>query len=387
MIDPLAYIKKGLAELIPEEELRQRLASGKKLRVKAGFDPTAPDLHLGHTVLLRKMKHFQELGHQVIFLIGDMTGLIGDPTGRNATRPPLTRDQLAANAETYQTQVFKILDPDLTEVRYNADWLAPLKFEDLVRLCSKYTVARLLERDDFQKRYQAQTPISVHELLYPLSQAYDSVALNCDVEMGGTDQKFNLLVGRDIMRDYGLLPQIIATVPILEGLDGVEKMSKSKNNYVGVTEPAADMFRKLMNMADTLLWRYYELLTDLSLEEIAAMRSEGDPQRYKKELAARIVKDFHGVLEASAVEGAWGGWPVFETLDKFTSIDPRLNRVLVSAKFCASVTEADKLIKGHSVGLQTHPAQKDIVVTGPSQKLDPGHYTVRVGKRYKGLEV
>ena len=387
MIDPLAYIKKGLAELIPEEELRQRLASGKKLRVKAGFDPTAPDLHLGHTVLLRKMKHFQELGHQVIFLIGDMTGLIGDPTGRNATRPPLTRDQLAANAETYQTQVFKILDPDLTEVRYNADWLAPLKFEDLVRLCSKYTVARLLERDDFQKRYQAQTPISVHELLYPLSQAYDSVALNCDVEMGGTDQKFNLLVGRDIMRDYGLLPQIIATVPILEGLDGVEKMSKSKNNYVGVTEPAADMFRKLMNMADTLVWRYYELLTDLSLEEIAAMRSEGDPQRYKKELAARIVKDFHGVLEASAVEGAWGGWPVFETLDKFTSIDPRLNRVLVSAKFCASVTEADKLIKGHSVGLQTHPAQKDIVVTGPSQKLDPGHYTVRVGKRYKGLEV
>jgi len=386
-IDQLTYIKKGLAELIPEEELRQRLASGKKLRVKAGFDPTAPDLHLGHTVLLRKMKHFQDLGHQVIFLIGDMTGLIGDPTGRNATRPPLTREQLAANAETYKTQVFKILDPDLTEVRYNADWLAELKFEEIVRLCSKYTVARLLERDDFQKRYQAQTPISVHEFLYPLSQAYDSVVLDCDVEMGGTDQKFNLLVGRDIMRDYGKLPQIIATVPILEGLDGVEKMSKSKNNYVGVTEPAADMFRKLMNMSDTLVWRYYELLTDLSLVDIQAMQTAGDPQRYKKELATRIVKDFHGAAEAQVVESAWGGWPAFQTLEKFPSADPRLNRVLVSAKFCGSVTEADKLIKANSVSLQTHPGQIEVTVTGPSQKLDSGHYTVRVGKRYKGVEV
>ena len=387
MIDQLAYIKKGLAELIPEEELRQRLATGKKLRVKAGFDPTAPDLHLGHTVLLRKMKHFQDLGHQVIFLIGDMTGLIGDPTGRNATRPPLTRDQLNANAETYKTQVFKILDPDLTEVRYNADWLAPLKFEDLVRLCSKYTVARLLERDDFQKRYQAQIPISVHELLYPLSQAYDSVALNCDVEMGGTDQKFNLLVGRDIMRDYGLPPQIIATVPILEGLDGVEKMSKSKNNYVGVTEPPADMFRKLMNMADTLVWRYFELLTDLALEDIATMQAAGDPQRYKKQLATRIVTDFHGPAEARIVEGAWGGWPAFETLDKFLTVDARLNRALVAAKFCGSVTEADKLIKANSVGVQMHPSQVEIAVTGPAQKLEPGHYTIRVGKRYKGIEV
>ncbi len=383
----MAYLKKGLAELIPEEELRQRLASGKKLRVKAGFDPTAPDLHLGHTVLLRKMKHFQDLGHQVIFLIGDMTGLIGDPTGRNATRPPLTREQLNANAETYKQQVFKILDPDLTEVRYNSDWLAPLSFEDVVRLCSKYTVARLLERDDFSKRYAAQTPISVHEFLYPLSQAYDSVALECDVEMGGTDQKFNLLVGRDIMRDYGKLPQIIATVPILEGLDGVEKMSKSKNNYVGVTEPAADMFRKLMNMADTLVWRYYELLTDLSMEEIAAMQRAGDPQRYKKELASRIVKDFHGAQEAATVEAAWGGWPAYETLDQFPSADARLNRVLVAARFCGSVTEADKLIKGNSVGLRTHPAETEVAVTGPSQKLDPGHYTVRVGKRYKGISI
>jgi len=385
--DQLAYLKKGLAELIPEEDLVQRLASGKKLRVKAGFDPTAPDLHLGHTVLLRKMKHFQDLGHQVIFLIGDMTGLIGDPTGRNTTRPPLTRAQIDTNAETYKAQVFKILDPDLTEVRYNSEWLEPLKFEEVVRLCSKYTVSQLLERAEFHKRYEAEVPISVHEFLYPLSQAYDSVVLDCDVEMGGTDQKFNLLMGRDIMRDYGKLPQIIATVPILEGLDGVEKMSKSKNNYVGVTEPAADMFRKLMNMADTLVWRYYELLTDFSLADIADMRAAGDPQRYKKELAARIVTDFHGADEARVVEGAWGGWPAFDTLDKFAAPDPRLNRVLVAAKFCGSVTEADKLIKGNSVGLQTHPGHVEVAVTGPSQKLDPGHYTVRVGKRYKGVEI
>ena len=269
MTDQFAYLKKGLAELIPEDELRLRLATGKKLRVKAGFDPTAPDLHLGHTVLLRKMKHFQDLGHQVIFLIGDITGLIGDPTGRNATRPPLSRAQLAGNAETYKAQVFKILDPQLTEVRYNSEWLEPMKFEEVVRLCSKYTVSQLLERAEFHKRYQAEIPISVHEFLYPLSQAYDSVVLDCDVELGGTDQKFNLLMGRDIMRDYGKLPQFVGTVPILEGLDGVEMMSKSKGNYIGVTEPAADMFRKLMNMADTLVWRYYELLTDLSLDDIS----------------------------------------------------------------------------------------------------------------------
>ncbi len=384
----MAYLKKGLAELIPEEELRQRLASGKKLRVKAGFDPTAPDLHLGHTVLLRKMKHFQDLGHQVIFLIGDMTGLIGDPTGRNATRPPLTREQLNANAETYKQQVFKILDPDLTEVRYNSDWLAPMSFEDVVRLCSKYTVARLLERDDFSKRYAAQTPISVHEFLYPLSQAYDSVALECDVEMGGTDQKFNLLVGRDIMRDYGKVPQIIATVPILEGLDGVEKMSKSKNNYVGVTEPAADMFRKLMNMADTLVWRYYELLTDVSLEEIAAMQQAGDPQRYKKDLASRLVKDFHGAQEAATVEAAWGGWPAYETLEKFSPDSLRTNRILVQCKFCNSITEADKLIKSQAVSLLQDHSNAPIRVSSPTQRVQLGiGYRIKVGKRYKWFKV
>lgn len=386
--EQLSYLKKGLAELISEDELRARLASGKKLRVKAGFDPTAPDLHLGHTVLLRKMKHFQDLGHTVIFLIGDVTGLIGDPTGRNSMRPPLTRDEIATNAETYKQQVFKILDPEKTEVRFNSEWLAPLGFFDVVKLCSKYTVARILERDDFAKRYASQTPISVHEFLYPLSQGYDSVALDCDVEMGGTDQKFNLLVGRELMRDYGKSPQLIATVPILEGLDGVEKMSKSKGNYIGVTEPAADQFRKVMNMSDPLIWRYYELLTDLSLDEIARMQAEGDPQKWKKELGRRIVADFHGAGEAERVASAWGGIPDWATLDHFEVTDARLNRALTQAKFTGSVTEADKLIKvAGTVGVFTHPAQAELPVTGPAQKLDAGAYTIRVGKRYKAVKV
>lgn len=384
--EQLSYIKKGLAELIPEEELRERIASGKRLRVKAGFDPTAPDLHLGHTVLLRKMKHFQDLGHQVIFLIGDVTGLIGDPTGRNTTRPPLTREEILKNAETYKAQVFKILDPEKTEIRFNSEWLLKLDFIDVVKLCSKYTVARLLERDDFSKRHKSNTPISVHEFLYPLSQAFDSVALECDVEMGGTDQKFNLLVGREIMRDYGKAPQLIATVPILEGLDGVEKMSKSKGNYVGITEPPADMFRKLMNMSDTLVWRYYELLTDLTLDEIARMKAENDPQRYKKELARRIVTDFHSAADADRVANAWGGVPDWESLDRFAVNDGRLNRVLHQAKFVGSVTEADKFIKtSGTVAIFAHPTQDELAVTGPAQRLEPGSYTIRVGKKYKGV--
>src|SRR5579872_4992476 len=265
--EQLVYLKKGLSELIREEDLRERLVQAEKakrpLRVKAGFDPTAPDLHLGHIVLLRKMKHFQDLGHTVIFLIGDMTGLIGDPTARNTTRPPMTREEINRNAETYKTQVFKLLDPEKTEVRFNSEWLEPLDFEDMVRLCSKYTVARILERDDFTKRYKEGIPISMHELLYPLAQAYDSVMLHCDVEMGGTDQKFNLLVGREIQRDSGQPPQIVATVPLLVGTDGVEKMSKSKGNYVGITEPAKIMFFKLMSIGDELMFRYWELLTDI----------------------------------------------------------------------------------------------------------------------------
>ena len=300
--EQIIYLKKGLAELVREEELRDRLAASAKenrpLRVKAGFDPTAPDLHLGHTVLLRKMKHFQDLGHTVIFLIGDMTGIIGDPTGRNITRPPMTRDEIERNSVTYKEQVFKILDPNRTEIRFNSQWLAPLTFENLVRLCSKYTVARLLERDDFSKRFKEGVPISVHEFLYPLSQAFDSVALECDVEMGGTDQKFNLLVGREIQKDYGQLPQVVATTPLLEGLTGDEKMSKSKNNYVGITEPPKVMFAKIMRISDERMFRYYELLTDTPMYEIARMRdnlSTGiqDPLQAKMALARRIVADFH----------------------------------------------------------------------------------------------
>src|SRR5713226_3527083 len=290
----LTYLRKGMAEIIREEDLKERLEqsakTGRPLRVKAGFDPTAPDLHLGHTVLLRKMKHFQDLGHTVIFLIGDMTGLIGDPTGRNMTRPPLTREEIDQNAETYKQQVFKILTPDKTEIRFNSDWLGALRFEDMIRLCSRYTVARILERDDFSKRYKGGSPISVHELLYPLSQAYDSVALQADVELGGTDQKFNLLVGREIQRDYGQPPQIVMTTPLLVGIDGIEKMSKSKGNYIGVTEAPEVMFRKVMQINDELMFNYYELLTDMSVQEIGRTKTRigsGDlhPMDAKIELA------------------------------------------------------------------------------------------------------
>ncbi len=305
--EQLAYLRKGLAELIREEDLRERILlrarEGRPLRVKAGFDPTAPDLHLGHTVLLRKMKHFQDLGHQVVFLIGSATAMIGDPSGRNKTRPPLSMEEIRANTETYKAQVFKILDSEKTEIRYNSDWLGKLSFEDVVRLCSKYTVARILERDDFSKRYKDGVPISVHELLYPLAQAYDSVALECDVELGGTDQKFNLLVGREIQKDYGQPPQIVATVPILEGLDGEEKMSKSLGNYIGITEAAEVMFRKVMQISDSLMFRYYELLTDVSMEEISAMqermaKGELHPMTAKMELGQMIVTDFHSAAEA-----------------------------------------------------------------------------------------
>lgn len=390
--EQIAYLKKGLAELIREEDLRERLtqaqAENRPLRVKAGFDPTAPDLHLGHTVLLRKMKHFQDLGHEVIFLIGDMTGLIGDPTGRNVTRPPMTRAEIERNAETYKAQVFKILDPVKTKIMFNSEWLAPLQWEDMVRLCGRYTVARLLERDDFSKRFKEGIPISVHELLYPLAQGYDSVAMKADVELGGTDQKFNLLVGRELQRDYGVPQQIVATVPILEGLDGVEKMSKSKGNYIGITEPPADMFRKIMNMNDALTWRYYELLTDIPMQQIEAMRQSSDPIAAKKELARRIVADFHSAGEAERVSASWGEKPAAETLEQVTAADPRINRVLVQGRFAPSVTEADKVIKAGGVAVTTATRDAaEIPVKNPAQKLEPGEYLVRVGKRYKHVVV
>jgi tyrosyl-tRNA synthetase len=306
--EQLIYIKKGLAELIREEDLRERIAKkGGPLRVKAGFDPTSPDLHLGHTVLLRKMKHFQDLGHTVIFLIGDSTAMIGDPSGRNATRPPLTREQIQQNTETYKHQVFKILDPEKTELRFNSEWLDKMRFDDMIRLCSRYTLARILERDDFAKRYAETTPISIHELLYPLAQGFDSVALQCDVEMGGTDQKFNLLVGRELQKDYGQPQQIVATVPILEGLDGEKKMSKSLGNYIGITEAPGVMFRKVMQISDDLMYRYYELLTDLSVADIAALRARvtaGDqhPMEVKMALGRSIVTDFHSADAAGQAQ-------------------------------------------------------------------------------------
>ena len=299
----IEYLRKGCAEIISEKELAARLRQcaqeGRPLRVKAGFDPTSPDLHLGHTVLVRKMKHFQDLGHTAIFLIGDVTGLIGDPTGRNATRPPMSREQILANAETYKQQVFKILDAERTEVRFNGEWLLELGTLGMIRLCSNATIAQLLERDDFAKRYKQGKPISLHEFLYPLTQAQDSVALQADVELGGTDQKFNLLLGRELQANNGQQRQIAMTVPILEGLDGVQKMSKSLGNYIGICEPPEVMYRKVMQISDDLMYRYYELLTDLSIKQIESLKESvaqgrAHPMAVKKQLARRIVSDFHG---------------------------------------------------------------------------------------------
>src|SRR5436853_481179 len=307
--EQLTYIKKGSAEIVKESELREKLeksrASGTPLRVKAGFDPTAPDLHLGHTVLLRKLKHFQDLGHTVTFLIGDFTGMIGDPTGRSATRPPLSPEEIARNAETYKAQVFKILDSKKTVVDFNRRWFAKFTADDFIRLAAKYTVSQMLEREDFHKRFQEEKPIAVHELLYPLAQGYDSVALEADVELGGTDQKFNLLVGRELQRAYGQNSQVVLTVPILEGLDGVQKMSKSLGNAIGIQEPPLEMYGKIMSISDEMMWRYYELLTDVQLPEIEKMKRESHPMTAKKDLARRIVADFHSADAAAKAADDW----------------------------------------------------------------------------------
>jgi tyrosyl-tRNA synthetase len=305
--EQFAYLKKGCVEIIQESELKAKLdraiKENKPMRVKAGFDPTAPDIHIGHTVLIRKMKHFQDMGHDVIFLIGDFTGLIGDPSGQSATRPPMTREQIKKNAETYKNQIFKILDPEKTIIDFNSRWLGELTSFDIIKLTSKYTVARILERDDFSNRLKNGQPISLHELLYPIMQAYDSVALEADVELGGTDQKFNLLVGRDIQREFQQEPQIVMTMPLLEGLDGVEKMSKSLDNYVGITEPPSEIFGKIMSVSDPLMFRYYELLSDVSLSQIEDWRKEIreevlNPKDLKSKLAKMIVADFWGEPEA-----------------------------------------------------------------------------------------
>jgi tyrosyl-tRNA synthetase len=304
--EAFARLTSGTVDVVTADALKAKLARGRPLTVKVGFDPTAPDLHLGHTVLIRKMKHFQDLGHRVIFVIGDFTGMIGDPTGRSKTRPPLSREEIERNAETYKQQVFKILDSKRTEVRFNREWLGPLSADDVVRLAATYNVARMLERRDFRQRYDAGQAISVHEFLYPLAQAYDSVALRADVELGGTDQLFNLNVGRDIMPAYGLEPQVVLTTPLLEGTDGVQKMSKSLGNYVGVTEPPEVMYAKLMSISDELMWRsYYPLLTDLLPAEIESEKAAGRPMASKMGLGRRIVADFHGAAAAEAAEAEW----------------------------------------------------------------------------------
>lgn len=312
--EQLALLKKGAAEIIRESELREKLErsrqTGKPLKVKTGFDPTAPDMHLGHTVLLRKMKHFQDLGHTVIFLIGDFTGMIGDPSGRSATRPPLSREEIERNAETYKAQVFKILDSKKTVVDFNRRWFEKFSADDFVRLAAKYTVSQMLEREDFHKRFQEEKPIAVHELLYPLAQGYDSVALEADVELGGTDQKFNLLVGRELQRAYGQPSQVVLTTPIIEGLDGVQKMSKSLGNAIGIAEPPLEMYGKVMSISDELMWRYYELLTDLSVKQIEQLRADVaagklHPMQAKKDLAERIVRDFHSAEAAKRAGEDW----------------------------------------------------------------------------------
>ena len=390
--EQLVYLRRGMAEIIPEEDLRVRLAEaakeGRPLRVKLGMDPTAPDLHLGHTVVLRALKRFQDLGHTVIFLIGDMTALIGDPSGRNATRPPMTREAIDSNAETYKQQVFKILDPDKTEVRFNSDWLAPLRFEELIRLCSRYTVARILERDDFSKRYKEGAPISVHELLYPLAQAYDSVALRADVEMGGTDQKFNLLVGREIQRDFGQPPQIVATTPILEGLDGVNKMSKSLGNYIGITEPPEVMFRKVMQVSDDLMWRYYLLLTTASESEIAALRAAERPMEAKIALGKRIVADFHSPAEAERAAAEFDRVVRRKELPTEIETAPmpegvqaanglRVDKLLARIGLAESVSDAVRKIKAGAVEINGERI-KDLALPGPAAEM-----VIQVGKQWR----
>jgi tyrosyl-tRNA synthetase len=389
--EQITYLKKGAAEIIREEDLRERLTAaaeaGRPLRVKVGFDPTSPDLHLGHTVILRKMKHFQDLGHTVIFVIGDTTAMIGDPSGRNVTRPPMTREQIDKNAETYKTQLYKILDPVKTEVRYNSEWLQALRFEDLIRLCSRYTVARILERDDFSKRYKEGAPISIHELLYPLAQAYDSVALQCDVEMGGTDQKFNLLVGREIQKDFGQPSQIVLTMPLLEGLDGVNKMSKSLGNYIGITEPAEVMYRKVLQASDDLMWRYYELLTDRSLADIAAMRAEEKPMEAKMALARQIVSDFHSADDARRAEDEFtrvvrrhevpADMPS-HTLpeDLRTDKGVRLDKLLARIGLADSVSDATRKIKSGAVEINGRRVQELVLTDGA------GDWVIQAGKKW-----
>jgi tyrosyl-tRNA synthetase len=351
----LDQIKRGAVEVIPEEELLAKLRSGRPLRIKAGFDPTAPDLHLGHTVLIQKMKQFQELGHEVIFLIGDFTGMIGDPSGKSETRRQLTREEVIKNAETYKEQIFKILDPQKTVIEFNHRWMEKLDAAAMIELTAKYTVARMLEREDFKQRYQNQQPISIHEFLYPLMQGYDSVVLRADVELGGTDQRFNLLMGRELQREYGQEPQVILTMPLLEGVDGVHKMSKSLGNYIGINDPPEDIFGKVMSISDGLMFRYYELLSDRPLSEIASLRAEVEngsrhPMDVKKALAEELAARFYGAPVAQSAREYFEARHQKKSVPKairkqFTAPQPIwICRLLVDLEFAKSSTEARRLV-------------------------------------------
>ncbi|MFM9905150.1 MAG: tyrosine--tRNA ligase [Pyrinomonadaceae bacterium] len=389
--EQLEFLKKGTVDVIREEDLREKLAraqkTGKPLRVKLGLDPTAPDIHLGHTVVIRKLKAFQDLGHTVIFLIGDFTGTIGDPSGKNVTRPPLSREEIDANAETYKRQMFKILDPEKTELRFNGEWLDKFTAADFVKLCAKTTVKQILERDDFTKRMAEEKPISLHELLYPLVQGYDSVALKADVELGGTDQKFNLLMGRNLQREFDQEPQVIITTPLLEGLDGVQKMSKSLGNYIGIEDAPNEMFGKIMSISDDLMWRYYELLTDLTLSEISNLKSEisngSNPRDIKVNLAKLIIADFHSKVDANAAEDDFVKRFVQKEVPdeveerKIAASNYKLVDLLASVGLAASKGEARRLIEQGGVkidGEKTTAANAEI-------KIDANVILLQVGKR------
>ncbi len=428
--EQLAYIKKGAAEIIRESELRERLEksrkTGKPLKVKAGFDPTAPDLHVGHTVLLRKLKHFQDLGHTVIFLIGDFTGMIGDPTGRSATRPPLTREDVDRNAETYKTQVFKVLDAKKTVVDFNSRWFSKMTVEDFIRLVARFTVSQMLEREDFHKRFHEEKPIAMHELLYPICQGYDSVALEADVELGGTDQKFNLLMGRALQKEYGQPSQIVLTMPLLEGTDGTQKMSKSYGNYIGINEPPQEIYGKVMSISDELMWRYYELLTDVSVAQIEQMKADvvsgkQHPMELKKTLGRRIVQDFHGEQAARQADENWAKqfqkdevpenvatvsipyahvyakeiealagptvpyYPLFDLKEvKPGSFIPllRLDKIISAASLSASNTEAARKLKERAVRVNGN-----VVVVNHVATLVPAEFTLKVGRHWKRVQI
>jgi len=404
--EQLAYIKKGAAEIIHERELRDRLEnslkSGKPLRVKAGFDPTAPDLHVGHTVLMRKLKHFQDLGHTVIFLIGDFTAMIGDPTGRSVTRPPLTREDVDRNAETYKTQVFKILDREKTVIDFNSRWFSRMAVEDFLRLCARFTLSQMLEREEFHKRFHEEKPIHMHEMMYCICQGYDSVALEADVELGGTDQKFNLLMGRNLQRDYGQPSQIILTMPLLEGTDGVQKMSKSYGNYIGINEPPQEIYGKVMSISDDLMWRYYELLTDVKVPEIEQMKAEvaagqQHPMQLKKALARRIVQDFHGEQAAKAADENWAKQfqkdevpenienqtiaikDVSAESDGQTKPSLRVDKLILLAGLAESSTDAQRKRKQKAVKID------DRVIEEHAFNPDSREFVLKVGRKIKRI--